>query len=131
MQRYFLSRVVGTGTRTDRFRAKAMDVLANVPGVTIHAAIRDGAVAGDRCLVNVVADDLTALIADADHQAFPDLTLDAQLNTISAQQRNQILTFLTNQGIDVSTIRATDAYRVLVRRVGRFFNAVFDENGFG
>lgn len=131
VQRYFLSRVVGTGSFADKFRPKTLDVLANVPGVTVHAAIADGAGAGARCLVNVVADDLTALLGDADHTAFPAITLDARLSTLSTQTRNQILTFLTNQGIDVSGIQTTDAFRVLVRRVGRAFRSEFDENAFG
>lgn len=129
MKRYYLSKVVGSGTRQDMFRAKADD-LAAAAGGNCSAAIRSGSVAGDWCLVVVDCRDHTALLADPDCRDFPDLTLDAQLNTVSAQVRNRILTALTNAGIDVSTIRATDAFRVLVRLVGRRFDGAFTENAF-
>lgn len=131
MRRYYLSRVVGTGTFTDKLRSSAQDLLEGVAGVTIHVAIKPGAVAGDRCFVNVDAPDHTVLVADAGHAPLPDLALDAQLNTISTTLRNRLLSDLQAAGVDTTGITATTAYRIAVRRAGRAFNAVFDENGFG
>jgi hypothetical protein len=130
-QRYYISKVVGTGTFSDKFRSKAQDLLANVAGVDVHVKIKDGAVAGDWCLVNVSAADHAVLLADADHVAFPQITLDAQLNTVSAGVRNAILTACQNRGIDTSGVTGATAFRVLVRRAGRALSAVFDENTFG
>lgn len=129
MRRYYLSTVVGSGTRADMFRAKAGD-LAEAAGGNCTAVIPSGAVAGDRCLVIVDCRDHTGLLTDADLQALPDLTLDAQLNTLTTQTRTAILTYCTNHGIDVSAIKATDAFRVLVRAIGRHYESAFTENAF-
>lgn len=131
MRRYYLSRVVGTGTFTDKLRATAQDLLEGVAGVTIHVAIRPGSVAGDWCIVNVDAPDHAVLVADAGHKPFPDLTLDAQLNTLTTTVRNRLLSDLQAIGISTTGITTTTAFRVAVRRAGQFFKAEFDENGFG
>ena len=130
MRRYYLSRVVGTGAMTDQIRSRASD-LASAAGGNCQDKIADGAVAGDWCLSVVDCRDHTSLIADPNVQVFPDMTLDALLNTISAAQRNAILTFCTNHGIDVSSIKNTDAFRLLIRVVGRrFAGLAFSEDAF-
>src|SRR5689334_20677360 len=106
MRRYYLSRVVGTGAFTDRFRAKAADLARDVGG-NCTAKVSDGAVAGDWCLAVVDVLDHTTLLADPDLKALPDMSLDALLNTVSTQLRNRLLTDLQAIGVDTSGITAT------------------------
>lgn len=127
MRRYYLSKVVGSGTRQDMRRAKADDLAS---GGNCVAVIPAGAVAGDWCLVLVDCRDHTALLADTDVKDFPDLTLDAQLNTISATLRNRLLTALQAAGVSTTGITNTTAFRAVVRRAGQHFDAAFTENAF-
>jgi len=130
VRRYYLSKVVGSGTsHADMVHAKAADLAAAVGG-NCSATIRSGSVAGDWCLAVVDCRDHTALMADPDLRDFPDLTLDAQLSTISATLRNRLLTALQTAGIDTTGITNSTAFRTVVRRAGQKFDTAFTENAF-
>src|SRR3990167_11059325 len=115
MRRYFFSPIVGTGTSSgDPFRAKVRDVLAGAGNyVAVIPTGVDGKPLFAWCLVLVSAPALTALLADADLNDLPDITLDAKLSTLTAQQRTRALNFLTNHGIDTSGLTVNSTFRAV------------------
>lgn len=129
MRRYYLTKVAQSGPRPGQLGTRA-DVLASAAGGNCHNLLADGAAVGDWCLAVVDCRDHAALVADPDCRDFPDLTLDAQLSTISATLRNRLLTALSGAGIDTTGITNSTAFRLMVRRAGQKFVAGFDENAF-
>ena len=129
MRRYYLTKAAQSGPRPGQLGTRA-DVLASAAGGNCHNLIPVGAVVGDWCLAVVDCRDHTTLVADPDCRDFPDMTLDAQLNTISATLRNRLLTALQGAGVDTTGITNTTAFRIVVRRAGQRFSAGFSEDAF-
>lgn len=126
-RQFYLSRVVGTGTTSDKYRSRAGD-LATAAGGNAQDKIPDGAVAGDWCLVAVDVRDHASLLADPDVRDFPDVDLDAPISSVPAAVRQRLTTALQAAGIDTSGLTLNDPLRAVVRLVGRrFAGTAFDE----
>lgn len=128
MKRFYLSPVIGTGVKGDPFRAKIADT-----GHSYAALIpskSDGTPASSWCLVVAGGIDHTDLDADTAIDKFPDITKDATLGTITAQERNRVLTFLQNRGVDTTGITPTSTFREVLDRVGQILETRFSTNNF-
>ena len=95
----------------------------------VHAP--DPRAAGAWALCVVEGADLSALLADPLVDALPDFIFDAKLSAMGNQARNQLSQFLNKRGLDASQITAqADAYRDVIRSVGRDRLGAFNENAF-
>jgi len=130
MKRYYLSPIVGSGTKADPFRAKA----ATFPAVNVASIIPSNPLTGAPlfpwALVVVATASHTPLLADTTLTPLPDLSLDAILSTLSASQRAALFAALDAKAIDRQGLSNQTAYREVLRRIGRHLNAAFTENAF-
>jgi hypothetical protein len=127
MKRFYLSPIIGTGTDDDPYRTKLSDYGVNHVAVIPNGA--DGRPLFNRALCIVASADHTQLVADGAIDRFPDLSLDAQMSSLTNAERTRIRNFLTNRNIAI-TFTNTDTYRSVLRKIGRHFDARFDENRF-
>lgn len=130
MRRYYLCRVVGAGTFADRFRSKALDLIAGNKRQDTSSRFRSPVTAGDWCISAVDTEDHARLLADPDVKALPDLALDDPLGAAPAAQAT-LAAHLRAVGIDAAGLRGNEPYRLALRRAGRAIDPVFDEDAFG
>ncbi len=129
MKRYYISKIIGDGTEGNSYRVKIADSGKNYVAVIANDPVT-GAPTRQWALVLVAAADHTDLLADTDNNAFPDITLDAIISTIPLATRNAVKNFLLSRGIDISDLKNSDPFRLIIRRVGKFIHNAFDENNF-
>jgi len=130
MKRYYLSPIIGSGTKADPFRAKAATFTAVNVASIIPSSPLTGAPLFPWALVVVQAANHAPLLADTTLTPLPDLSLDAILSTLSASQRAALFAALDAKAIDRQGLNNQSAYRAVIRRVGRHLTAPFDENAF-
>lgn len=129
MKRYVICSVLdGPAFGEERFiRPKLYDM-----GVDHVAVIRFTA-GGDPfpvCLALVSAADLSAVLADADVDALPDVSLDLLWSSLPSATRTAIRTRLLARGFTVTGIVAGLTVRQVLRYLGQQLRAEFDENKF-
>ena len=122
-KRYYLSIRVGTGIGNDWHRDLLSDLGEN------YSTVMDGIAGTDRTLVIVAAPSHAELLKDARLFALPDFPLDGKLSSIRNATLNAMNTALTSRGYSI-TWTTSDAYRDVLRSVGRQLDSNFDENGF-
>jgi hypothetical protein len=125
-KRYYLAPVVGDGTEHNPYRLAVVDYGVNHSAV-IPTDPTTGAPLRAFGLAIVAAPDHAALLADGTIDALPLLDLDAPLSDLSSAVRTAIRNRLAARGIDVTDIPNSAVFRLLVRRIGRFLDAQFDE----
>lgn len=129
-KRWYVAKVVGTGTNADPFRPKGV----MEAGVSCVASIATNPITGAPalpwCLVKIAraSGDFTDFDADTDLDGFPLLSLDTRVNQLPAAQRNRIAAALTKYGIDTSDVQGTTTLRQIVRRIGRLLEPGFHED---
>ena len=96
----FLSRVVGSGTEDDPYRASVASLLEGIASKydSVIPSKADGTPKLGWCLVMVEADDLTAIAQHVDtDDFFPARALDTKLSDLSVAQRSRISTAVQNR----------------------------------
>lgn len=125
MKRYYFSKVVGTGSEFDPYRAEVAD-----KGVSHVAVIRDPPSAGDWCLVMVNTDDHTTLRGMPDTEQLPDFPLDGKMTAINATSRRGLEQSMGRRGIPLDRLSLADGYRDALNRIGRDVDPAFDVDKF-
>lgn len=132
MARWFVSRIVGTGTDTDPFRAKVQ----RLPGVTACVAqIPSDPLTGGPlrqwALCHVEATDYAAVAADPDVFALPNIAKDQLLGSLTLAQRTAIRNRMQSAfGLDPD-VSVNRPFRALLREIGQRDEAHFHEDNFG
>ena len=128
MKRYYLSPIIGDGTRENPFRAKLRDLAVN------HVAVIPTGVDGRPlfawCLTLAAATDHAPVLADPTIDTLPDLSLDARLNTLTLVERQALWIKLDSRTIDRSDLGTNSTYRDIIRRIGRHLDIGFIETSF-
>jgi hypothetical protein len=125
VKRFILVPVLGDGSDANPYRA-------DVPAGTNHVAMiptnpATGVPTFAWALVKVAGTNLTDALSRGD--AFPDLTLDANLSSLTNQQRTRIRTFLENRGVTTSVTASTTLRQLLAAVAGHLegkTGAIFD-----
>lgn len=121
--------MVGNGTEESPYRPK----VADYPKINWSAVVShnpDGTLKFPWAFVIVKAIDHTALLADNQIKALPDISLDLTVGDLPAGVRNALNTALTNFGIDTSPVKLSTTIRQVLRYLGRKHVLDFDENRF-
>lgn len=124
-RRYFLSPVVGTGTRADPFRLK-VGQYATISYASVIPSNPDGTPKFTWGLAILNATDQTTALADNTMAALPDKTLDQQ---ITAAERNAINAGLTKLGIASFTVATGDTIRSVLARLFTELGLVWTDSG--
>ena len=128
MKRYYLSPVVGTGTKTDPYRAAlqkyGMGFVAIIPSNVDGTPLFPWTF----CMVN--GESHTALLDDLTLGPFPDYSLDGRVNTMAASARAELEASLTKFALPTSLTQGNRAYREVIRLVGQRLEPDFSENNF-
>jgi hypothetical protein len=127
-KRVLVSPIIGTGTKADPYRPKAKPVAGGVTALIPTDSA--GAPVRAWCLCVAAGADLSTIIGDADNEVLPNLSLDQLLSVaLTNAQFNSLITRLQNRGIDTTGLTRTGSQlRHLIRAIGRFLEANFDEN---
>lgn len=127
-RRYYICKVLDSVSPDGRYvRLKLGDL-----GVD-HSAVIGFDAAGDPRpygIAIVSAPDHTALLADADMDALPDVSLDVAWTAVPLAVRNTIRTRLQARGFSVAEIVAGRTYRQILRFLMRQLDSTADENAF-
>lgn len=131
MKRYYLSKIIGDGRSPETaFKPK----IGLIPGLNYVSEIKSDPVTGSPAeqfaLCLVAARNHSAILADADNRALPDVPLDVKMNAINASTKSKFVDDLAFFGIDSAFINSADGFRDSVRYLGKRLNANFDENNF-
>jgi len=129
MKQYFLSDLVGTGTRADPYRAKA-STYANVNVVSLIPSGINGQPSFTFCLCLCSSADLTGVTADAAIDALPNINLDTIAFVIPSAEWTRLLTILTNRGYNTSAINQSQTFRQILNNLGQQHDANFNCNNF-
>ena len=126
MRRYYLAPIIGDGQSTETvYRVQ-------LPRVNHSAVIPSNAATGaplfSWALCVVEAPDHGAMLADAALTALPNLGLDQALDQISTSQRNALFAALDGKGINRVGLTQASTMRDVLRRIGRYLEAAFDES---
>lgn len=127
-KRFYISKIIGTGEETDPYRPKVADY--GVPWVGVISSNEDGTPKYSFAFVVVRTQDHTALLADQQIKGMPELSLDAQISSLPSNVRQQMLQFVTDEGIDTSGLNGSSTMRQVLRRIGQHLVASFNENRF-
>lgn len=79
-------------------------------------------------LVLVKADDHALMQADPRNAILPESTLDAAMADLPAELVASTMAKISALGVDTTGLASVQAYRDLVRAIGRQLEAAFDEN---
>lgn len=112
-RRVYLSKIVGSGTEDDPFRAKVADHGA-AHGATIPSQA-DGTPASTWALLIAEATSLDSVDGDADNDGLPQTAADA---TLTGKERKDAQRVLDKWGAPV-TVAQGDTLRSVVERTGR------------
>jgi hypothetical protein len=129
VKRFILAPVLGDGSDTNPYRADVPAGISHVAMIPTNPAT--GVPTFSWALVKVAGTNISAALSRGD--AFPDLTLDANLSSLSNAQRNAIRNFLSNRGITTSVTATTTLRQVLAAvanhlegKTGAIFDGGFD-----
>lgn len=130
MKRYYISPLIGSGTRADPYRV----AIASYPNIAYSSIIPTDPVTGAPtatwaiCIVD--AADHTALLADSSLFSFPNATPDTQISTLSNQERNRMRNGLSQFGLDPNLVNQSNTMRDLVNSLGKLLEPTFDPDKF-
>lgn len=127
-KRFYISKIVGDGTEYNPFRPKVADY--NVSWSGVIPSNEDGTPKFGFTFVIVNTQDHTALLADPQIKGMPELSLDAQISTLSKATRDKMLAYFDDEGIDRTGLTLQSTMRDVLRRVGKHLSESFDENKF-
>lgn len=128
MRRYYVCPVVGDGSESSPYRPKVADY--GVSYVALLGQNPDGSTRRQWAFVLVNALDHTSILADNQIFALPDLSLDATLGALSNPQRNAVIRYMNDIGIDTSGVNTNTTVRDVVRLFAAEQESPFDENAF-
>lgn len=127
MKRYYLSPIVGDGTRGNPYRAKIQDY-----GVTVAALIptdANGVPTRPWCLCHVEAQNHIPLLADAALEALPDVSLDVKWTAVGTAVQRRLENAMAARGVTIVSDGQT-GYREIIRQIGQALEPTFSENNF-
>ncbi len=127
-RRYFISDIVGAGTKLDPYRAKVQGAGRHHSSV-IPVDLVTGIPLFSHCLAIVAAADLSPVVSLTGVDAMPDFSLDTLLSTLTNQQRNQLLNRLQARGLPIvnGDLTGSSTFRTLLRKIGQHYQANFLE----
>ena len=128
-KRYYLSAIIGTGTDGDPIRPAVADYGVNFVAEYPPQDMTTGKYSRMECLVLVDAPNHTEIIKDTRASVMPDFPLDGKLSAMRSQTLTAMNTAATNRGYSV-TWGSADAYRDVVRSLGKQLNPNFSEDNF-
>ncbi len=107
---------------------------AKVPASVNHVAVfpvgTDGVPTRPWALVRAAGNDHSALLADTALRAFPDITMDSKVSVLTKAEQDKIAAYLAEKGISTVGITTQTTFRDVIRRVGTYLVATFNENSF-
>jgi hypothetical protein len=128
-KRFYVSPIVGDGlTPETAYRAKLSQY-----GLAFSAIIptnSSGVPLFNWCLCIVNGLDHSALVADSQLDAFPEITLDSTLSVLTNQERNRLLGFLSKRGIPTAGINGNTTFREVLELLGKFLDISFTTTKF-
>lgn len=128
-KRYYISKIVGTGSEVDPFRPKVADY-----GVSWAGSIESNPITGKPvypdCMVIVATVNHGVLMADPVIDAMPDFPLDGKLSAINTGTKTAMLNALTARGFDVTGLGNTDGYRDVLQKIGLQRSPAFNIDNF-
>lgn len=126
MIRYCLARMIGTGTFTDPYRAKAHDYTKKVASIS-RSDPTTGAPVHAWCLCQIDLDALTTKLRnDTEIVVLPDVALDAPLRALSAANRTALTDALARFNVPLA-LDPDDTFGMFLRKVGRLIESDFTE----
>ncbi len=119
MKRYAICPVIGSGAEDDPYRAKVPTSMNHVAVIPSHP---DGTPRWPWALVEVAGADLSALDADAEVDAFPIVSAETLLSSLSKPVQNRIRDVLQRRGVGFTFV---PDYTVvdLIAAIGAYLDA--------
>lgn len=127
-KRFYICKVIGDGTEDNPYRPKVADYPVSWSGML--PSNPDGTPKYGFTFVIAATQDHTALLADPQIKGMPELSLDAQIGSLSKDLRDKMLAYFDEEGIDRTGLNLQSTMRDVLRRVGKHLEAAFDENRF-
>lgn len=127
-KRFYLSKIIGDGTEQNPYRPKVADYSVSWSGVI--PSNEDGSPKFGFTFVIVNTQNHAALLADPQIKGMPELSLDAQISTLSKAVRDKMLAYFDDEGIDRTGLTLQSTMRDVLRRIGKHLTESFDENNF-
>lgn len=137
-KRYFISRVIGTGTNNDDYRAEVSDA-GNLNAASLIPSVSqfDGTPKYRFALSIISTPNLPAALIISNSYCFPDYPLDARMDGMNADARQSIEQTVAaydwdGNGYHVSTAFITDsmAYRDVITGIAQQIEPAFQINNF-
>ena len=128
-KRYYLSKIIGTGTMDDPFRVAVADYGVNHVAEYPPQDMNTGKYTKLEAFALADAPSHVELLKDANMFGMPDFPLDGKLSSMRSATLNAMNNAVLARGYAV-TWGSSDAYRDVVRSLGKQLNTNFDENNF-
>jgi hypothetical protein len=128
MKRYYISKIVGDGSEENPYRPRVADY--PVRWVGMIPPNPDGSPKYGFTFVLVAATDHQQLLDDPQIKGIPELSLDAQISTLSKAVRDKMLAYFNEEGIDRTGLTQQSTMREVLRRIGQHLQSTFNENKF-
>lgn len=128
-KRYYLSTLIGDGSYENQFRSVPYDYGLNHTTEFPPQDMTTGRYSRNQCLVIVDAVNHTSLLADLRMNAMPDFPLDGKLSAMRSATLSALNNAAAARGYAV-TWGSADAYRDVVRSLGKQLNPNFSEDNF-
>lgn len=128
-KRYYLSAIVGTGTDGDALRSAVSDYGVSSSVEYPPQDPNTGKYTRNECLVIVEAPSHVDMLKDVRMFGMPDFPLDGKLSAMRSQTLTAFNTAAASRGYSI-TWGSADAYRDVVRSLGKQLNPNFSEDNF-
>jgi len=128
-KRFYICKVVGDGSDENPYRPKVADY-PNVNWTAIINSNPDGSPKYSFAFVVANTADHQVLLDDPLIKGMPELSLDAQIGTLSKAVRDKMLAYFDQEGIDRTGLTLQSTMRDVLRRIGRHLAPSFNENRF-
>lgn len=128
MKRYYISKIIGTGSMQDPYRPAVAD--EGVSWVGDIPSDPDGRPLYDTCLVLVNSKVHSKLRTHPDIDALPDFPLDGKVSAIQQQTKTGMITALKKRGFDTAGLENKDGYRDVLQSIGKQRSPHFDLDNF-
>lgn len=128
-KRFYLCPIIGDGTENNPYRPK----IANNIGVNWSAPMPsnpDGTPKFPWTIVIVGAADHTSIVDDSTIDAFPELTYESTLGSLTQQERTKLLQFLDHKNIPTSGVNVNTTFREIIELVGQYLEPSFRSQKF-
>jgi len=127
-KRFYICKIVGDGSETNSYRPKVADYPVKWAGMI--PSNPDGTPKYGFAFVIAATLDHTQLLADPQIKGIPELSLDAQLSSLTKATRDRLLAYFDAEGIDRTGLTLQSTMRQVLRRIGRHLEPDFSENRF-